>query len=162
MAHPQSLRSHGDFTILKYIEHLDGPTLERHLGFSSGRLKPGFQLVMLAPDEVIGPDDFSLEASTRYSGGMISKGPGDSKVGIEALLRNRQQDPAALRAKVAGFFLLDRAYTPARIITNLKHAPGMIYPAGQALPDRPAGVPQFHLKAACAKKFVVLREDPGY
>ena len=153
----------GDFTLLKYLEQLDGPTIERHVGFDRGRLKSGFLIVCLANHEIIGPDDFTLEASTRWSGGIVHSDPSGAKVGIESMLLNRGQDPAALKAKVAAFFLLDRAHTPAKVVPNLPHTEGMKYPDASILAnEKRSGIPQFHLKHSCAKQFVIVRDDPGY
>lgn len=148
----------GDFTLLKYIAALDAEALERTVGFDRGRLKSGFTIVALAGDEVLGPGDFQLGASTRFSGAVVKQATATQGHGIESMLADRGQDIAELKKKVARFFASRGGNTPAKVLPNLRHTEGMIYPDAEALgPGRRSGVPQF--KLLVARKFVILRDE---
>lgn len=150
---------YGDFTMLKYIENLPPSALERTIGFHKGRLDQGFLIVVLADNEIMRPSDFELKASTRFSGGKLACSEGDN---ITDVLHARGQDPDALRAKVATYFLRERGNYPAKVLPNRLHDEQCFYPHAEALgPGLKSGVPQFHLKQSSGgKNFVVLREGP--
>jgi hypothetical protein len=159
----------GNFTLLKYIANLGAEDLERRLGFASGRLRSGFRLVILAPDETISEDDFDLIASTRWSGGEMAKAPPTGEgTDIEKLLVSRGQDVNVLKSKVVAFFAKRGGNTPAKILPNLVDKDGsMHYPAGEALEvdiqrgvQKETGVPQFTLKKNIRKKAQVIRSEP--
>jgi hypothetical protein len=127
-------------------------------GFERGRLKTGFLIVALADNEVLTPNDFKLGASTRWSGGAVKKDTKGQAIGIETILSQRGQDVTSLKEKVSKFFLMRGGNTPAKVLPNLRHTDGMIYPDGEALgPGIRGGVPQFILLRA--KQFVIIRNE---
>ncbi len=149
----------GDFTLLKYVATLSRGELERTVGFDKGRLHSGFTIVALAGDEVISPEDFELKGSTRWSGGII-KSPSPEAQGqdINAILDARGQDVATLKQRVAEFFARRGGNTPAKVLPNLRHTPGLEYPDAEALgPGIRSGVPQF--KLINARRFVIVRDE---
>ena len=151
------ITTRGYFTTIKHIESLNAAELERAVGFETGRLAAGFTVVRLADKEVIGPRDFRLEASTRWSGGIVnSKDPDKAGGNLERLLSIRGQDVEMLKAKVAAFFAYRGPNTPAKVLPLLPHVGGMKYPYGQALgPAIRSGVPQFYLEQD--RRFIVVR-----
>ncbi len=150
---------YGDFTLLRYIQDLAAADLERWVGFHKGRLDEGFRIVVLADNELIGPQDFELSASTRWSAGKMPCTAGDN---ITDVLLARGQDPEALKAKVARFFAMGEGNRPAKVLPNRRHDAQCHYPDAEALgPGKKSGVPQFHLKAASGgKNFVVYKSVP--
>jgi hypothetical protein len=148
--------SGGDFTMLHYVQHLGASELERTVGFAKGRLDQGFLIVALADDELLGPDDFELGASTRFSGAVIKKDADGKGIGIGHLLQARGQDVRLLKQKVAAFLASRGDRRPAKILPNLRHTDGMIYPDAEARgPGLRSGVPQF--KLLVPKKFTIIR-----
>lgn len=152
----------GYFTTLKHVESLNAAELERLVGYETGRLATGFIVVRLCDDQVIRPGDFRLEASTRWSEGIVnSKDPNKAGGNVERLLGARGQDVEKLKEKVAAFFARRGPDTPAKVLPTLRHAAGMKYPDGQALePDisgQPlrGGVPQFYLEQD--RRFIVVQ-----
>lgn len=154
------ITTRGYFTTLKHIESLNAAELERAVGYETGRLAAGFIVVRLADDQVIGPGDFRLEASTRWSGGTVnSKDPDKAGGNVERVLSTRGQDVEMLKGKVAAFFARRGPDTPAKVLPTLLDAVGMKYPHGQALgPAIRSGVPQFYLEQD--RRFVVVRAVP--
>ena len=146
----------GNFTMLKYIEHLGRPELERTIGFDAGRLNNGFSLVVLSDDQLLTPSDIELKASSRWSKGAVGKSNVSLGVEIELLLAQRDQDVAALKQKVCNFFAKRGGNRPAKVLPNLRHTEGMRYPDAEASgPGKRGGVPQFNLTVA--RRFVVIR-----
>lgn len=150
----------GYFTSLGYVEGLSGPALERALGFHAGRLSRGFQLLALSETEWMGPADFDLQASTRWSGGVLPAASSRAPSDIETILAARGQDLPALKAKVAAYFARRGRATPAKVSPKEEHRPGMHYPGAEALaPGVPSGVPQFKLLRP--KRFCVIGAGIG-
>jgi hypothetical protein len=152
----QTLLVKGNFTTLGFLDGLSGPTLERTLGFSSGRLSAGFAVVALADGEALRPDEIELKGSTRWSGGHIGPVGSEVRRELEAILRERTQDVASLKAKVCTFLARRGRNTPAKVIPGTVHAAGMQYPDAEALGvGIRSGVPQFNL--VMPKRFTVIR-----
>lgn len=146
----------GNFTMLGYLEGLDGPTLERTLGFHPGRLAQGFAVVTLAEGELMLPQQIELKASTRWSAGAVAAPGSTSSREIEALLDARGRDVVELKAKVCAFFARRGRNTPAKVLPAMRHEAGMRYPDAEAIaPGIRSGVPQFNL--VVPKRFVVAR-----
>lgn len=149
----------GYFTMLKYIAILNGPQLERTLGFECGRLKSGFRIAVLSESEILMPEEFILKGSTRWSGGSI-RGVESYKEGLDIrdVISGRGQDENELKVKVAAFFARRGENTPAKLIPRLEHADGMKYPDAEALgPGRRSGVPQFCLLKP--RRFTIVRHE---
>lgn len=152
----QLLDCRGNFTLLRYVRGLRPEDLERTVGFHRGRLSSGFSVIALADSELLGPDDFELKASTRWSGGALRSSSKSGGTDITSLLEQRGQDVAALKSKVCRHFSLRGGNTPAKILPSARHTDDMIYPDAEALgPGIRSGVPQFNLLRL--KKFVVIR-----
>jgi len=148
----QTLRIGGNFTMLGFIEGLDGPGLERTVGFHPGRLEAGFAILVLAPGHELHPNEIALLGSTRWSGGLIGK----ERREMRALLEERGKDVDQLKAKVCAFFSRRGPRTPAKVLPFTTHSPQMRYPDAEALaPGIRSGVPQFNLLVPRA--FSVLR-----
>ena len=146
----------GDFTMLKYIEHLGPAELERTVGFDRGRLDNGFILIVLSDDQLLIPSDFNLKASSRWSKGAVGKNDVSPGAEIEAILMQQGQNIEILKQKVCKFFSKRGVNRPAKVLPNLGHTSGMLYPDAEARgPGIRSGVPQFNLTVA--RKFVVLR-----
>ena len=150
------LQASNNFTLLGYLDGLDGPALERTLGFHPGRLAAGFSVACLAESEWLLPRDIDLKASTRWPAGGL-RVPGSPSVReLESLLAERGQDVDSLKTKVCAFFARRGRNTPAKVIPVTLHEDGMQYPAAEAIaPGVRSGVPQFHLNVP--KCFVVVR-----
>jgi hypothetical protein len=153
---------YGNFTMLKYIENFSAEQLERRLGFSTGRLKPGFRIVALAPGQIILPHELVLDASTRWPDGNVlgeAEVPKDLPSPTERMLNARGQSVDALKQKVLAFFNKDRGNTPAKIIATWKHEDGMQYPPGDAIEgsEDKIGVPQFKLRDRVSKMAVLIK-----
>ena len=146
----------GYFTMMKYVRGLGPRDLERTVGFHSGRLKEGYIVAVLDTAETIGPDDFALAASTRWSGGKV--GPKDGPTAdINDILAKRDQSPDELRKKVAKFFTLHVGNRPAKILPNLRDDGTMTYPDAEARPTGERnGVPQFILRKP--KNFAIFEK----
>ena len=148
----------GYFTMLKYLDDLRVDVLERSVGFEVGRLAAGFRVLILSPGDLIGKDEFSLNASTRWSGGDVGNAvrkPDESA--LEALLVARDQDVDLLKSKVAGYFAKRGGNTPVKVVPNLDDCAGTRYPDGMALRfGQRSGVPQFTLKKGIHKQALVL------
>jgi hypothetical protein len=145
----------GDFTIIKYLRHLNREDLERTVGFDKGRLGKGSVIVVLSEHERLSADDFELGASTRWSGGKIPRRVG-GHAKIENLLIERGQDLGALKQKVAEFFARRGDNTPAKVLPNRNHTSGMVYPDAEALgPGIRSGVMSF--KLLNPKQFEIFR-----
>jgi hypothetical protein len=154
----QILDLSGNFTMLKYIEKLSAAELERTVGFEKGRLDNGFCVVALAANQLITPQDFELKASTRWSAGAIGRSSNRSGSEVETILDKRGQNVHALKQKVCSFFAKRGPNTPAKVLPNLRHTAGMLYPDAEALgPGISSGVPQFNLVAT--RKFVIVRVE---
>lgn len=150
-----SILCRGYFTTLGYLKGLDARELERAVGFDRDRLAQGFSLIALADDEVLTPSDVELKASSRWSAGAVGGKQGVGGKQIESILLQREQDVTALKAKVCEFFSRRGNNTPAKVLPNLRHTSGMIYPDAEALgPGISSGVPQFDLLVP--KRFVIL------
>ena len=157
MSVAQPLSITGDFTTLRYLVGFDASALERRIGFDSGRLAPGFTLVALAEEETLAPDDFELKASTRWSAGAVGGKHGVGGEQIEPILLRRGLDLLTLKERVCKFFARRGKNTPAKILPNLRHTPGMRYPDAEALgPGQSSGVPQF--KLLVPKRFIIISE----
>lgn len=155
MSSPTSILCKGNFTTLGHLRGLNARELERTVGFDRDRLAQGFSLIALAHDELLTPTDFELKASTRWSAGAVGGKQGVGGNQIETLLLQRGQDLAALKAKVCKFFSRRGDNTPAKVLPNLRHTTGMIYPDAEALgPGISSGVPQFNLLVP--RRFVVV------
>lgn len=154
---------YGTFTMLKYIETYNAAQLERRVGYASGRLKPGFRIVALAPGEVITPDELVLDASSRWPEGNLLGEAQVDKAGaspMERVLEARGQPVDALKQKVLEFFRRERGNTPAKIIPVWKDEDGSLsYPPATAIDGSEAkiGVPQFRLRPAVSKAAVLIR-----
>jgi len=149
----------GDFTILKYLINLNARELERTVGFDKDRLATGCVIVVLSGHESLSPDDFELGGSTRWSAGHIPIRTGGHTT-IENLLNDRGQNVAALKQKVCEFFARRGDNTPAKVLPNLRHTDGMLYPDAEALgPGTRSGVMQFKLLKM--KQFEVFRTIPS-
>lgn len=136
----------GNFTMLGAIDSWGGDDLERRLGFSPGRLSAGYAVFALAPGQRLGPHEFELQGSTRWSGGYSIRTRSDEKAELEELLASRGQDVIRLKEKVCEFFARRGARTPAKVVPVIGHASGMQYPDATALaPGVRSGVPQFNL-----------------
>jgi hypothetical protein len=155
MSAPAPITCKGNFTTLRYLVGLDASALERTVGFDKGRLSNGFLIIALADDESIRPKDFELKASTRWSQGAVGGKNGVGGEQIESILLSRGQDVDGLKEQVCKYFSRHRLNTPAKVLPNLRHTPGMQYPDAEALgPGIASGVPQFDLLVA--KRFVVV------
>ena len=148
----------GNFTTLRYLTGLGASELERTVGFAAGRLASGYLIVALAEDETISPDEFDLKASSRWSKGAVGGKDGVGGQEIETILIRRGQDPSALKQQVCQYFARHPLNRPAKVLPNLRHTPGMLYPDAEALgPGISSGVPQFDLKVL--KRFVVVHQQ---
>ncbi len=148
----------GNFTTLRYLSGLSASELERTVGFEPGRLTTGYRIIALADDETIGPDAFELKASSRWSKGAVGGKDGVGGEQIEPILTRRGQDPSALKQQVCQYFTRHQLNRPAKVLPNLRHTPGMLYPDAEALgPGIASGVPQFDLLVT--KRFVVVHEQ---
>lgn len=158
VSHEGVVSAMGDFTMLKYIATLGPDELERAVGYEPGRLKSGFWIVVLAGSESLSAEDFELRASSRYPGGAVRRTAPGANGNFEEVLASRGQDVAQLKRKVARFFARRGGNTPAKVLPNLRHTEGMLYPAAEALgPGIPCGVPQFTLLTP--KRFVIVRAE---
>jgi len=152
----EALPASGNFTMLGYLDGLDGSSLERTLGFHPGRLAHGFSVIALAEGESLLPQQIELKASTRWSAGAMPEPGSPSLRELESLLSERGQDVALLRAKVCSFFARRGRNTPAKVIPATPHEAGMQYPGAEAIAlGVRSGVPQFNLTVP--KRFVVVR-----
>ena len=116
----------------------------------------GFCIVALAANQLITAQDFELKASTRWSAGAIGKSSSTSGSEVETILDRRGQNVDILKHKVCSFFAERGPNTPAKVLPNLRHTAGMLYPNAEALgPGISSGVPQFNL--VTARKFVIVR-----
>ena len=136
----------GNFTMLGFIDSWRALDLERRLGFSPGRLAAGYAVFALAPGQRLGPYDFELQGSTRWSGGFSIRTRSSETADLEDLLSGRGLDVTQLKEKVCEFFARRGAQTPAKVVPVTTHAPGMQYPDANALgAGIRSGVPQFNL-----------------
>lgn len=147
----------GNFTMLKYIDRLNGAELERRLGYHAGRLKsPGFMIVILSPEKILGADDFEMKPSTGWAKGMMRGG-----VDIADMLQLRginSEGQRKLREKIACKFQQRAGFTPAKVLPNLLHDDAFQYPAAELLgPGLRVGVPQFNIPKSKEQPFVLLR-----
>jgi hypothetical protein len=150
----------GDFTMFKYVKDLSPTQLEDKIGFQHGRLADGALILLLAPEETIAAEDFGLGASSRWSRSqaaalwapqyVINPDGTMPSNAIEVALRERGQDVAALKEKVAKFFSLSKDNRPAKIRPRA-HRLGDEYPNATG-----SGVPQF--KLIKPKKFIDVRQ----
>lgn len=155
MSSAKLIRCKGNFTTLGFLKGLSAHQLERAVGFDRDRLAQGFSLIALAENEVLVPSDFELKASSRWSAGAVGGKQGVGGKQIESILLQRGQDLMALKEKVSKFFSRRGDNTPAKILPNLLHTAGMIYPDAEVLgPGKSSGVPQFDLLVL--KRFVVI------
>lgn len=152
------LACNGNFTILRYLMGLNAADLERTVGFESGRLAKGYRVIALADEESLTPADIELKASSRWSRGAVGGKNGTGGREIESILLGRGQDVDTLKQKVCEFFMRHPLNRPAKVLPNLRHTAGMLYPDAEALgPGISSGVPQFNLLVT--KKFNVVHEQ---
>jgi hypothetical protein len=122
----------------------NGAALETAVGFSPGSLKNGWKL--FTPRLPLEATDIDLQASTRYSNGLMPDGRR-----IAEVLAART-DVAAARVKVASFFDRGLDRRPVKVMPNSKPT---AYPSAPGV-----GLPQFKLLRRVEWVFV-LEVAPG-
>lgn len=156
------IQGHGFFTTSRYLLGKDRKALERTLGYRDGLLDAGFDMGVLADDQVLAEDDFELMASTRHPNGKITTEDGRLVAErLDDLLEARGKSPQELRRLVAAFFARGGPNTPAKVFAHARNTTASDYVRAEAGdPGIRVGVPQFRIAANKSFRWLIVRRDP--
>ena len=136
----EALPASGNFTMLGYLDGLDGCFARANVGLPPRQIGPWFLGHRSREGELLLPQQIELKASTRWSAGAMPEPGSPSLRELESLLSERGQDVALLRAKVCSFFARRGRNTPARSCLQPRTKPACSTQEQKPLPWASAAV----------------------